>query len=61
MISFLQGTKRTRTLVKLNYFWPNMDRDIDTYVKQCESCAKFKAGRQPIAPLVELPETTSPF
>jgi hypothetical protein len=56
-----QGMKRTRALVKLNYFWPNMDRDIDTYVKQCESCAKFKAGRQHIAPLGELLETTSPF
>lgn len=56
-----QGAKRTRDLVKLNYFWPNMDRDINRYVKQCDSCAKFKAGRQPTAPLGELPETTSPF
>jgi transposase InsO family protein len=56
-----QGMKRTRDLVKLNYFWPNMNRDIDNYVKQCDSCAKFKAGRQPTAPLGELPETASPF
>ncbi|PNF43061.1 hypothetical protein B7P43_G04743 [Cryptotermes secundus] len=56
-----QGAKRNRDLVKLHYFWPNMDRDIDRYVKQCDSCAKFKAGRQPIAPLGELPETTFPF
>jgi hypothetical protein len=38
-----------------------MDRDIDSYVKQCDSCAKFKAGRPPIAPLGELKETTFPF
>jgi hypothetical protein len=56
-----QGMKRTRDLIKLNYFWPSMDGDIDHYIKQCESCAKFKAGRQPAAPLGELPETTSPF
>ena len=56
-----QGVKRTRDLIKLNYFWPNMDRDVETYVRQCESCAKFKVGRHPTAPLGELPETTSPF
>jgi hypothetical protein len=53
--------KRTRALIKPNYFWPIMDRDVETYVMQCESCAKFKAGRHPTAPLGELPETTSPF
>jgi hypothetical protein len=56
-----QSVKWTRDLIKLNYFWPNMDRDIDTYIKQCDSCAKFKAGRQPTAPLGELPDTTFPF
>jgi transposase InsO family protein len=56
-----QGMKRTRDLVKLNYFLPSMDRDIDHYIKQCDSYTKFKAGRQPTAPLGELPETTSPF
>jgi transposase InsO family protein len=55
------GSKRTRDLIKLNYFWPNMDREVETYVRQCESCAKFKGGRQPTAPLGRLPETTSPF
>jgi transposase InsO family protein len=56
-----QGVKRTCDLVKLRYFWPNMDRDIEAYVQQCDSCAKLKAGRQPTAPLGELPETTFPF
>jgi hypothetical protein len=51
-----QGVKRTTDLIKLNYFLPSMDRDIDTYVKQCDSCARFKVGRQPVAPLGELPE-----
>jgi transposase InsO family protein len=56
-----QGVKRTRDLIKLDYFWPSMNRDIECYVKQCESCAKFKSGRQPTAPLGELPETHFPF
>jgi hypothetical protein len=38
-----------------------MNRDIDVYDKQCESCAKFKAGRQAIATLGELPEIKFPF
>jgi hypothetical protein len=29
-----QGVKRTRDLVKLNYFWPSMNQDIENYVKQ---------------------------
>jgi hypothetical protein len=53
--------KRTRDLIKLNYFWPSMNQDIENYVQQCDSCAKFKAGRQPTALLGELPETTAPF
>jgi hypothetical protein len=56
-----QGVKRTRDLVKLNYFWPSMNQDIENYVDKCDSYSKFKVGRQPIAPLGELPETTTPF
>jgi hypothetical protein len=55
-----QGAKRTRDLIKLNYFCPNMDWDVETDVRQYESCANFKGGRHPTAPLGELPETTSP-
>jgi hypothetical protein len=50
-----QDVKRTCDLVNFNDFWPNMDRDIDIYVKQCDSCSKFKTGRQPTAPLGKLP------
>jgi hypothetical protein len=25
-----RGVQRTRDLVKVNYFWPNIDQDIDT-------------------------------
>jgi hypothetical protein len=56
-----QGVKRTRDLVELNYFWSSMNLDIEMYIKQCESCTKFKAGRQLRAPLGELPETYAPF
>jgi transposase InsO family protein len=56
-----QGIKRTRDLLKLHYFWPTLNRDVERYVKECDSCAKFKVGRNPTAPLGQLPETTVPF
>jgi len=56
-----QGIKRTRNLLKLHYYWPNLNRDVETYVKQCESCSKLKVGKNPTAPLGELPETSYPF
>jgi transposase InsO family protein len=56
-----QGIKRTRDLLKLHYYWPNMNRDVDQYIKNCESCSKLKVGRNPTAPLGELPETSYPL
>jgi hypothetical protein len=48
-----QGVKRTRDLITLNYVWPHMDKEIEIYVRQCESCARLKGGRNPIVPLGE--------
>jgi hypothetical protein len=56
-----QNIKRTRDLLKLQYCWPNMNRDVEKYVKECESCSKLKVGRNPTAPLGELPETSYSF
>jgi hypothetical protein len=56
-----QGIKRTRDLLKLHYFWPTLNQNVERYVKQCDSCVKFKVGRNPTAPLGELPETFRPF
>ena len=57
----LQGIKQTRDLLKLYYYWPNMNRDVEGYVKECGSCSKLKVGKNPTAPLGELPETGYPF
>jgi transposase InsO family protein len=56
-----QGINWTRDLLKLHYYWPNMNRDMEEYVKQCESCSKLKVGKNPTVPLGELPETSYPF
>jgi len=46
-----QGIKRTRGLLKLHYYWPNMYWDVENYVKQCESCSKLKVRKNPTAPV----------
>jgi hypothetical protein len=39
MFAGLQGVKRTRDVIKLNYFWASIERDVGTYVRQSEPCA----------------------
>jgi hypothetical protein len=55
-----QGIKRTRDLLKLHYYWPNMNKDVEEYVKECESWSKLKVGKNPTASLGDLPETSHP-
>lgn len=56
-----QRIKRTCDSLRLNYIRPTLNRDVEQYVRQCESCAKLKSGRNPTAPLGELPETFAPL
>jgi transposase InsO family protein len=56
-----QGITRTQDLIKLNYFWPMLNKDVEQYVNKCHSCTQHKGGRAVPAPLGELPETHSPF
>ena len=56
-----QGSKRTQNHLKMKYFWPTLGKDVEEYIQKCDSCAKMKGGRTPLAPLGELPETTEPM
>ena len=56
-----QGLKRTQNYLKTRYFWPTLMKDVEEYIQKCESCATMKGGRNPLAPLGELPETTGPM
>ncbi|GJV39965.1 putative reverse transcriptase domain-containing protein [Tanacetum coccineum] len=38
------------------YWWPRMKRDIATYVSECLTCAKVKAGHQRPSGLLKQPE-----
>lgn len=40
------GVNRTTQRIRSRYFWRNMQRDIETYVKSCLECQKFKPSNQ---------------
>ena len=35
--------KRTRDLITSEYYWPMLKKDIEAYVKKCNTCQKVKA------------------
>ena len=39
------GMDKTMELVDLNFYWPEMAKDIEDYVRSCEDCQKNKASR----------------
>lgn len=55
------GTERTLSRVKQQYYWPKMNRDVDEFVKRCESCAKRKSPNQLKVPLAAPYEPVAPF
>jgi hypothetical protein len=56
---FLHGVKRQGR--EAGHLPPTSAEVETTRILHTPSCAKFKAGRQPTAPLGELPETNAPF
>jgi hypothetical protein len=50
------GEEKTLASVKQRYFWPKMARDVQRYVKTCDSCQRNKpVNRRPAGPLQPLP------
>jgi hypothetical protein len=40
------GTEKTIELIKRDFYWPKMDKEIKLYVTTCHSCQKHKASHQ---------------
>ncbi len=40
------GWDRTLDLVRKRFYWPNLTRDVEEYLRQCERCVKRKARDQ---------------
>ena len=55
------GMKRTYSLISLNYWWPNMRRDIEEYIRKCDPCQRRKESKIPTAPLGEVPNPNFAF
>ncbi|KAL0393404.1 UNVERIFIED_CONTAM: Transposon Tf2-11 polyprotein [Sesamum latifolium] len=57
-----QGEERTYALVQRAYFWPQMQDDVETYVRTCLICQQDKADHQKKAGLLQpLPIPTRPW
>ncbi|SJL16280.1 uncharacterized protein ARMOST_19800 [Armillaria ostoyae] len=40
------GIEKTKELVLRDYWWPKLKKDVETYVRGCETCARTKASTQ---------------
>ncbi|SJL13670.1 uncharacterized protein ARMOST_17118 [Armillaria ostoyae] len=40
------GIEKTKELVLHDYWWPKLKKDVETYVRGCETCARTKASTQ---------------
>ena len=55
------GTKKTFDQIKTRFYWPGYERDVDSWIKECEQCQKRKPPQpNPPAPLGTL-QATVPF
>ena len=55
------GTRATLKLIKKRYVWPNMNKDITTWVRTCMKCQQSKVVRHCIKPISQYPLPESRF
>lgn len=56
------GLKRTLDAIKMRFYWPTLDPDVQRYVKSCDSCQRRKTGptkKQGI--MIPMPIPRQPF
>lgn len=49
------GVKTTRKKIQLRYFWPNMNKDLNLWSKNCIQCQKQKVIRHTKSPVENIP------
>jgi hypothetical protein len=54
------GRDRTLSLVRDRFYWPNMSKDAETWVQECDRCIRRKSSTNSRAPLVNI-RTTQPL
>lgn len=45
------GVRATNRLLRKRYFWPNMNKDCQKFVRECIPCQRSKVGRHNSAPI----------
>lgn len=55
------GAKRMKKRISTIFSWKNMKRDVENYVKQCDSCQKNKIGKFNKIPMKITTTATEPF
>ncbi len=40
------GLEKTKELILQEYWWPKMKRNIETYIRTCETCQRTKTNTQ---------------
>lgn len=53
------GVKSSVRLVKLRYFWPNIDADVKNFTRGCLSCQQSKINRHTKSPVMDFALPTS--
>ena len=54
------GRDRTLSLLKEQFYWPGMNKDVQIYIQSCDRCVKRKTPTNQRAPLVSI-KTSQPL
>ena len=55
------GVKCTIKLVKQRYYWPNIDKDVKSFVNSCLSCQQAKVSRHTKTPIEPISASSDRF
>ena len=49
------GARATRRLMSTRVIWPTMNKNINSWVRDCQACVQAKVTRQPAAAIQPIP------
>jgi hypothetical protein len=55
------GRQHTLDIITIYYWWPNIQKNLERYVDECDKCQRKKLGHEFRAPLGEIREAHRPF
>ena len=55
------GTLKTYYKVRRRFFWPNCEKTVRSYIRNCTSCQLLKDDKQPEKGLMQMMEISEPF